>query len=344
MYAGIAHIPLQHLGIAYGVAQQGVGRGFGLPEFGNGRNGIGQVHLGHLSVGSFGQLVGDELAEVVRNAERQFLYACHVLQGQFGGHGAVGDDVGYVVGPIFLCHPVEYPAASVVVEVDIDIRQGDTVRIEETLEQQVILDRVNLGNTQAVGNGTTRSRTTAGPYADIQLLACGTDVVLHNQEVARETHCLHDVQFELDAFVGFVVQRVSIPLSGPFVGQFGQVVSLQLDAVELVESAELLDLFHPVFFAHDDLSVLVAGKLVEQVLLAEPLPVQLLCAERFGYGKVGHDGGMVDAVGLDLVADVAGSGQRFGQVGKHGVHFGPRLEPFLLGIEHTVGVIEVTAG
>ncbi len=58
------------------------------------------------------------------------------------------------------------------------------------------------------------------------------------------------------------------------------------------------------------------------------------------YLEEGHDRGVVDGVGLDLVEYLQGVGQRLGQVGEHAVHLGLRLQPLLLGVEHAVGVVE----
>ena len=42
--------------------------------------------------------------------------------------------MGTVLMSVFVLHPLKHPASSVVVEIGIDIGQGDTVGIEETLE------------------------------------------------------------------------------------------------------------------------------------------------------------------------------------------------------------------
>ena len=54
-----------------------------------------------------------------------------------------------------------------------------------------------------------------------------------------------------------------------------------------------------------------------------------------------HDRCVVDAVCLHLVENLDGVGEGFGHVGKHLVHLLARLEPLLLGVEHTVGVVQI---
>ena len=60
--------------------------------------------------------------------------------------------MGHVVGAIFLGHVLEHACAAVIVEVDVDIGEGDTVGVEKTLEQEVIFYGVDLGDTQTVGH------------------------------------------------------------------------------------------------------------------------------------------------------------------------------------------------
>ena len=52
---------------------------------------------------------------------------------------------------------------------------------------------------------------------------------------------------------------------------------------------------------------------------------------------------MVDAVELDLVADLLRRRQHLGDVGEELVHLAPRLHPLLLAVAHALGVIEVLA-
>ena len=103
-------------------------------------------------------------------------------------------------GAIFLGYPTKDFASPVIIEIGIDIGQGDTVRVQETLEQQVVLDRVDLRDAKAIGYSRSRRRSTAWSDRNSQFLTCGPDKILHDQEVARETHGLHDVQLEVQSF------------------------------------------------------------------------------------------------------------------------------------------------
>ena len=52
----------------------------------------------------------------------------------------------YTLSAIFIRYPAQYLATTVIIEVGIDIGEGDTVRIQETLEQEGVFDRVDLGD------------------------------------------------------------------------------------------------------------------------------------------------------------------------------------------------------
>ena len=53
---------------------------------------------------------------------------------------------------IFICHPTKYLTTTVIIKVHINIGQGNTVWIQETFKQQIILDRVYLRNTQTISH------------------------------------------------------------------------------------------------------------------------------------------------------------------------------------------------
>ena len=61
--------------------------------------------------------------------------------------------MGYTLVAVLLRDPVEYVRTPVIVEVHVDIRHGDTVGVEEALEEEVIANGVDICDTEAVGYG-----------------------------------------------------------------------------------------------------------------------------------------------------------------------------------------------
>ena len=219
MHAGVAHVALELLGKLQRLAHQRVGAAQLLAEFRHVLEAVLEVCLVLLAVLVGGHVVGDELGQAVRLGHAEALDTGHVLDGHLGGHGAVGDDVRHLFGAVVLGDVAQHVGASVVVEVDVDIGQRDTVGIEETLEQQVVLDGVNLRDAQAVGHARAGSGAAAGADADAELVAGDVDEILHDKEVAGEAHRLHDVQLELYALLQLGRQRRAVTALGALVGQ-----------------------------------------------------------------------------------------------------------------------------
>ena len=48
-----------------------------------------------------------------------------------------------------------------VLEVDVDIRHRDAIRIEETLEQELVANRIEIGDFEAIGNDRSSSGSSA---------------------------------------------------------------------------------------------------------------------------------------------------------------------------------------
>ena len=139
----------------------------------------------------------DDLGQTVAHRQRHLVYTGHVLDGALGGHGAEGGHVRNVVLAVFVLDVAVDVAAAVVVEVNVDIGHRDAVGVEETLEQQVVFQGVDVGDVQAVGHHASgcaaSARTDPGAFAARRL-----DEVLHYEEVVREAHVGDGLQLELD--------------------------------------------------------------------------------------------------------------------------------------------------
>ena len=146
-----------------------------------------------------GRMVGHQLGQAVDLAIAHLHHAAGVLQ-----HGArlqftEGDDLGDMVAAIFLLHVADHLAAPRFAEVDIEVGHGDAFRVQEALEQQAQLQRIEIGDGQRPGDQRSGTRTTARPHRNIMILG-PFDEVGHDQEVAGEAHLDDDVHFELQPF------------------------------------------------------------------------------------------------------------------------------------------------
>ena len=245
---------------------------------------------------------------------------------------------------IFLGYPVQHPATAVVVEIHINIRQRNTVGVQEAFEKQVVFNRVYLCDSQAISHRRTCSRTTSRTYRYIEFFASGLDKILHNEEVPRETHGLHNMEFELDSFARFLVENLAISSVRSFQSQFLEVVCFELDSVQFIVTTQFIDFGMGLIFTQDYIAVFVLRKLVEQIFFRILLSIPLFGSKIFGNFEVRHNGGMVDAIEFNLVANIRCIGQSFRHISKQFVHLGFGLEPLLLGIKHTVRVVQVSTG
>ena len=337
VYACTSHRSLQHLGIFYSVRQRLVVAHLCLLQFLGALYCIRQVHL-H----AVGQAVGNCLAQGVRHRYWHLLHSRHVLQRVLRCHRGVGDDMRAVLVAVFVLHPFKHLSAPVIVEVGIDIGQGDTVGVKETLEQEVVFQRVNLRYSETIGNNTTSRRTSTRSHHHTQFVAGRVDEVLHNEEVTWESHSLHDVQLELYA-VKNLVGKFRVTFLCALVSEFCQIVSLELDAVYLVVSAEFLYLLLALFWRQLVLPVLVRCELIVELLLGEFLSPLLLRSERLGNGEERHDGVVVEAVCLHLVQNLDSVCHRLRNVVEHLPHLLFGLKPLLLRVKHTFRVVDILA-
>ena len=163
--------------------------------------------------------------------------------------------MGYTLVAVLLRDPVEHVRTPVIVEVHVDIRHGDTVGVEEALEEEVIADGVDVGDAEAVGYGRPCGRSTPRAYEDAHITG-GSDEVLHDEEVAREAHARDDAQLKVDTLTYLVGDALfAVLAAGTLVGQMTEIFVgigellrdrevrhewIILDAIELDLVADLL--------------------------------------------------------------------------------------------------------
>ena len=206
MHTGAANITFEFLGILYGIAHLRVGWVLCFLQQRDLSNGVGEIHLWHLAI-HFIQTVGDGFTQSIRFSQRKFFHASHIFNGVLCCHRTICDDVGAVFFSIFVFHPFEHTRSTVIIKVGVDIRQWNTVGIEEALKKQVVLHRVDFGNTEAISHYRTCSRATTGTHHNSEFLLGGIYKVLHNQEVTGESHGFHYVKLESYSVVYLFIER-----------------------------------------------------------------------------------------------------------------------------------------
>ena len=193
--------------------------------------------------------------------------ACGILQGLLGFDGAVDHALRHLVTTVFLADIVEYAAAAVRIEIHVDIRQGDSLRIEEAFENQTVLDRVEFGDAHGVCHHGACSGTTAGPHHHTVRLG-PVDVVGHDKEVTAELHLAYYAAFVV-GLLEHLDRRIAVislfqALFDLLQEQRGLVPSFR--TVELRHEGAILMIVEHHVAAFGDLQRIVAclGKVLEQ--------------------------------------------------------------------------------
>jgi hypothetical protein len=271
-----------------------------------------------------------------------------------GLDGGERHDLGHVVAAVALGRVADHLVPVARVEVHVDVGHGDARRVQEALEQQVVADRVEVGDAQAIGHRAARRAPPARADPDVGTTGVG-DQVPNDQEVGAEAHVPDDLQLvgqPLDHLVG---QRVAPALAGALEGQVAQVVAVGVEARRQRERRQL-------GLAEVDLDVgplgdpqrVVArlGHLVEQrahlgrglqvVLVALELEAVGVAHERPGLhaqqGVLGHG-----VVAVDVVAVVGGQQRRpdaLGHLHQLGVGLVLRGQPVVLQLHEQVVAAE----
>ena len=149
---------------------------------------------------------GNQLGDLVDVAITHAEHAAHVAHHRLRSHGAVGDDLRHAFAAIFLRHVFDDAIAPVHAEVDVEVGHRHAFRVEESLEQQVVLERVDVGDAEAVRH----QRSGAGATAWSHRYAVGArpaDEIRDDEEVACEAHLADDHELGIETLAVFVDAR-----------------------------------------------------------------------------------------------------------------------------------------
>ena len=171
---------------------------------------------------------GDVLTGLVRNQATDALakgvahveHTAHVTNRGTRRHGAEGGNLRHGIAAVFVFHVVNHAVAVGLAKVNVKVGHGYPLWVQETLEQQVVLQRVKVGNLQGIRHERARTRTTT--WAHRATIGFGPlDEVTHDQEVAGKAHVQNRVQLKLKAihitwtlFVAFGLHGVQVRQAG----------------------------------------------------------------------------------------------------------------------------------
>ena len=130
----------------------------------------------------------------------------HILDDLLGFEHAVSDNLAHTVGTVLARHIIDDAATVTVRNIRIDIGHGHTFRVQESLEKEAELERVDVGNADDVGDERTRRRSTPRPHGN-SVFARPVDKVPHDKQVTCNVHVADAVQLLVHALAHFGLVR-----------------------------------------------------------------------------------------------------------------------------------------
>ena len=145
------------------------------------------------------ELVGHGLGDPVDLAVAHAEHPADVADRGPREHRAEGDDLGDVVRAVLAADVVDDLVPPLVLEVHVDVGHRHAVGVEEALERQAVVDRVDRRDAEGVGHDRSGGRAAAGGRDP--LLAREAHEVRHDQEVAGVAHRDDHAQLVVEALL-----------------------------------------------------------------------------------------------------------------------------------------------
>ncbi|KFM93090.1 hypothetical protein DJ90_2785 [Paenibacillus macerans] len=171
----------------------------------------------------------NQLRRLVDFAKRHVQRPAHIANGGAGRHRPERNDLGHVLGPVFACHIGDHLVAALVAEIDIDIRHRHPLGIQKPFKQQVILDRVDIGDAQHVSNQAACRRSPARAGNDPAVVSEGNEIP-NDEKIIGKSHLADHFQLITQPLlkpfpIRFVLPHVqmAVALLQPFFAQLSQI-------------------------------------------------------------------------------------------------------------------------
>src|SRR5689334_20549822 len=94
----------------------------------------------------------DHLRDSIDFRIRHFQRPPHVLDRGLRGEGSERDDLADGVATVQTRNVIDDIAATADTEVDVDVRHRDAAGVEKALKQEVVLERIDVGDLETVGD------------------------------------------------------------------------------------------------------------------------------------------------------------------------------------------------
>ena len=102
------------------------------------------------------QFLGDHFRDAVHKRIRKVHHSSHIADDAPGGKRSERNDLYDPVLAILAHNVIDHFLPALETEIHVDIRHGYTLRVQEPLEQELVADRINGSDAQAVGDDAPR--------------------------------------------------------------------------------------------------------------------------------------------------------------------------------------------
>ena len=141
-----------------------------------------------------------------------------------GGSGSVGDDVSHLGGAVAAVAGVDALDdlfSTTGLDIEVDIRVAGSPRGQETLEEHLVPDGVDRGDSQGVADCGVGRRSS--PLAQDSRLPAELDDGVHDEEVAGESQGLDDLELVVEHLPGSgMLLRGAVAASSALTGELAQ--------------------------------------------------------------------------------------------------------------------------
>ena len=142
----------------------------------------------------------DHLGKPVRQTIGFALHPGHVAYHRLGSHGAESNDLADRIATVLVGHVVDHPVTLLHAEIHIEVRHGYPFRVQETFEQQVVANGIQIGNLEGIGHQGTGTGAPPRPHRHFVILAPLNEVG-NDQKVAGKSHLVDDIQLEFEPVI-----------------------------------------------------------------------------------------------------------------------------------------------
>ena len=120
------------------------------------------------------------------------------------------NDLNHAVIAVFPSYIIDNLLSSFEAEVNINIRHGYSFRIQKTLKQQVITDRIQLSNPKCVGNQASCGRASARANHNVIIPGIFNEIP-HNEKIIHISHIFNGSELIIQTLLQFLCYRM-VPL------------------------------------------------------------------------------------------------------------------------------------